>query len=59
MGVWTGSSWLRIGTGTCKLGNEISGLHKMRGISLQAENGLASQEGLCSRNKQVSKLVSR
>jgi hypothetical protein len=27
VGVWTGSSWLRIGTGggTCKLGEELSG----------------------------------
>jgi len=25
VGVWTGSSWLRIGTGTSKCGNEPSG----------------------------------
>jgi len=49
-GVWTGSSWLRIGqvAGTCQRGNEPSGFHKMRGISCLAENRLASQGGLCS-----------
>ena len=38
VGVWTGSSWLRIGTGG---GIEPSG-------SIEAENRLASQEWLCS-----------
>jgi hypothetical protein len=28
VGVWTGSSWLRIGTGTCECGNEHSGSMK-------------------------------
>jgi hypothetical protein len=27
-GVWTGSSWLGIGTGTCECGNEHSGYIK-------------------------------
>jgi len=49
MWVWTGLSWLRIGTGgrhlwvrwwTCRF-------HKMRGISWLVENWLASEEGLC------------
>jgi hypothetical protein len=47
--VGTGWSWLRIGTGTCGYGEELSG-------SINAENfltsckvyWLASQEGLCS-----------
>jgi len=35
VGVWTGLSWLRIGTGagTCECDNEPSGFHKMRAIS--------------------------
>ena len=35
MGAWTGSSWLRIGTGgrCCKCGNESSDSIKMQGIS--------------------------
>ena len=44
VGVWTGSSWLRIGAGGghCECGNETSGSPKMRGISWLAENRLAS-----------------
>ena len=34
--------------GTCECGNEPSGSIKLLGISGQAENLLASQEGLCS-----------
>jgi len=30
VGAWTGSSWLRIGTGTGKCGNENFRFHKMR-----------------------------
>ena len=50
VGVWTGSIWLRIGTGGGHLGlrQYTFGFHKMRGISWLAENLLASQEGLCS-----------
>ena len=52
MGAWTGSFWLRIGTGwgggCCKCGNESSDSIKMWGISGLAEKRLASQEGLCS-----------
>jgi hypothetical protein len=29
-GVWTGWSWLRIGTSTCECGNEASGSTKCR-----------------------------
>ena len=32
---------------TCECGNEPSGFTKMWGISLLAENRLASEEGLC------------
>ena len=50
VGVWTGSSWLRIGTGDGHLWMQqrTFGFHKLRGISWLAENRLASQEGLCS-----------
>jgi hypothetical protein len=50
VGVWTGSSWLRIGTGGRNLWMRkwTFGFPKMRGISRLAENRLASQEGLCS-----------
>jgi hypothetical protein len=49
-GAWTGSIWLRIGTGGGLLWIQwwTFGLHKMRGISWVAEGVLASQEGLCS-----------
>jgi hypothetical protein len=47
---WTGSIWLRIGTGTgtCKCGNEPSGSIRCGEFFRLAENRLASQEGLCS-----------
>jgi hypothetical protein len=50
MGVWAASSWLRIGRGGGHLGMRqlIFGLHKMRGISIQAVNRLTSQVGLRS-----------
>ena len=32
--------------GTCECGNELSGFHKMQGISCLSENRLASQAGL-------------
>jgi hypothetical protein len=47
VGELTESSWLRIGTGgrsRVKNNNEFSGSIKMRGISRQNENPLASQE---------------
>jgi hypothetical protein len=46
-GTWTGSSWLRIGTGGGHfwLWYWTFGFHKMRGISWLTENRLASQEG--------------
>jgi len=49
VGVWTGLSWLRIGTGGGHLWMWwwILGFHKMRGTSWLAENRSASQEGLC------------
>ena len=47
VGVWTGSSWMRIGTGGVNLWMRYR-FHKMRGISWLDEKGLASQEGLCS-----------
>ena len=34
--------------GTCRGGNELSGFHKMWGISWLAEDALVSHEGLCS-----------
>ena len=42
MGVWTGSSWLRIGTGagTCDCGNELSGSIKCGEFLDYARNGL-------------------
>jgi hypothetical protein len=42
VGIWTGSSWLSIatGSGTCECGNEPSG-------SIKCGELLASQEGLC------------
>jgi hypothetical protein len=49
--VWTGSSWLRTGTGGRQLRTRLwtFGFHKMGGgISWLAEKRLASQEGLCS-----------
>ena len=47
-GVWTGSSWLRIGqvAGTCECGNEPSGTIKCGEFLDQLKNRLASQEGL-------------
>jgi hypothetical protein len=56
VGAWTGSSWLRIGTGGGLLWmwQWTFKFHKMRGISWLAENRLASQEGPCS-TKKVSK----
>ena len=48
VGMWTGSNWLRIGTGGGSLVTAVMNLHKMRGISWLAENLLASQEGHCS-----------
>jgi hypothetical protein len=49
-GAWTGSIWLRIGTGGGLLCIRwwTFRFHKMRGISWVAEDILASQEGLCS-----------
>jgi hypothetical protein len=49
-GAWTGSIWLRIGTGGGLLWRRwwTFGFHKMRGISWVAEDVLGSQEGLCS-----------
>jgi hypothetical protein len=49
-GAWTGSIWLRIGTGGELLWMRlwIFGFHKMRGISWLAQDVLAFQEGLCS-----------
>jgi hypothetical protein len=32
VGAWTGSTWLRTGTGTCECGNEPPGSKKMWGI---------------------------
>jgi hypothetical protein len=50
LGTWTGSSWLRIGTGGGHLWTWqwTFGFHKMRGISWLAENRLVSQEWHCS-----------
>jgi hypothetical protein len=47
--VWTGSSWIRIGTsgGHLWLRKWTFGFHKTGGISWLAENMLASQKGLC------------
>ena len=47
---WTGSIWLRIGTGGWLLCIRLwtFEFHKMRGISWVAEDVSASQEGLCS-----------
>jgi hypothetical protein len=47
---WTGSIWLRIGTGGGLLWMRLLtfGFHKMRGISWVAQDVLASQEGFCS-----------
>jgi hypothetical protein len=55
---WTGSIWLRIGTGGGLLWMRLwtFGSHKMRGISWVAQDVLASQEGLCSM-EWVSKYV--
>ena len=49
VGMWTGSSWLRIGTGGRHLWMRYwtFGFHTMRGNSWLAENRLAYQEGLC------------
>jgi hypothetical protein len=49
VGLWTGWSWLRIGTGGWHLWFLwwTFGFHKMRGISWLAENWLASRERLC------------
>jgi hypothetical protein len=49
-GAWTGSIWLRIGTGGGLLSIWLwtFGFHKMRGISWVAQDVLASQEGHCS-----------
>jgi hypothetical protein len=53
VGMWTGSSWLRIGTGSGHLWmwKWAFGFHKMRGNSWLVENRLASEEGqiACSR----------
>jgi hypothetical protein len=48
-GAWTGSIWLRTGTGGELLWMRLwtFGFHKMRGISWVAQDVLASQEGLC------------
>ena len=56
VGVWTGSSWLRIGTGGKHLWMRywIFGVYKMQRVSWLAANLLVSQEGLCSMEK-VSK----
>jgi hypothetical protein len=53
---WTGSIWLKIGTGGGHLWMRLwaFGFHKIRGISWPAENQLASQEGLAAWSKQVS-----
>jgi hypothetical protein len=50
VGLWTGSSWLRIETGGRYLWRRYwtFWFHKMRGISWLAENRFASQEELCS-----------
>ena len=50
VGLWTESSWFRIGTGGGNLWmrERTFGFHKMRETSWLAENRLASQEGLCS-----------
>jgi hypothetical protein len=49
-GAWTGSIWLRIGTGGELLWMRLwtFGFHKIREISWVAQDVLASQEGLCS-----------
>ena len=49
VGVWTGSNWLRIGTGGGHLWirQRTLDFHKMRGIYWLVENRLASQVGLC------------
>jgi hypothetical protein len=44
---WAGSGSWQL-AGICEWGNGPSGFHKMRGISLLAENRLGFQEGLCS-----------
>ena len=48
--VWTGSNWLRIGTGGENLWMRYwtYGFHKMRGIPWLAESRLTSQEEHCS-----------
>ena len=53
VGVWTGSNWLRMrtGGGHLWLRKWTFGFHKTRRISWLAENLLASQEGLCSKEK--------
>jgi hypothetical protein len=58
VGEWTGSSWLRIETGGRDLWMRkyTSRFHKMWGISWQAANQLASQEGLCSMEKVMAQV---
>jgi hypothetical protein len=43
---WSGQTWLRIRTcgGSCKSGNETSGVYKLRGASRKAEELSVSQE---------------
>jgi len=50
MRAWTGSMWLRIGTGGGHfwMRQWTFGFHYMRWISWLAENRKATQEGLCS-----------
>ena len=49
VGVWTGPSWLNIGTvgGHLRMQKWTFGFHKMRGICWLVKNRLTSQEGLC------------
>ena len=56
-GVWTGSTWVKVGTGGGHLwrGWWTFGFRKMRGIFWLAENRLAAQEGLCSLKQSTSK----
>jgi len=43
--------------GSCEQANKTSKLHKMRGVSWQARDLLAFQEGLCSMQSVNTKLL--
>jgi hypothetical protein len=45
VGIWTGSSWLRIGTVTCECGNEPSGSIKCEKFLDQLRTGKLLNKG--------------